>query len=64
MEKFEKIKEAFRLDDNHLPRIFKQTLPNCDPNAADLLDKMLVYDPLKRLSAKECLEHPYFKSEP
>ena len=31
-----------------------------NPLAFDLLDKMLQYDPLDRLSAEECLNHPYF----
>lgn len=31
-----------------------------DDNGIDLLDKMVVYDPLKRISAKQALNHPYF----
>jgi serine/threonine protein kinase len=31
-----------------------------DPLAIDLLSKMLVYEPSKRISAKEALLHPYF----
>jgi serine/threonine protein kinase len=31
-----------------------------DPLAIDLLAKMLVYEPSKRISAKEALLHPYF----
>lgn len=37
---------------------------NCDlaiEDSLDLLDKMLVYDPNKRISAKEALKHKYFK---
>jgi len=30
------------------------------PEAIDLLDKLLRYDPQERLTAKEALEHPYF----
>ncbi|CAF1242675.1 unnamed protein product [Adineta steineri] len=30
-------------------------------DALDLLLKMLVYDPVRRISAKQCLTHPYFK---
>jgi calcium-dependent protein kinase len=28
--------------------------------AKDLIKKMLTYDPLKRISALECLDHPWF----
>jgi len=31
-----------------------------DPDALDLLDKMLVYDPVRRISAKAALQHRYF----
>jgi serine/threonine protein kinase len=27
----------------------------------ELLEKMLTRDPAKRISAKQCLDHPYFK---
>ncbi|OQR83793.1 sporangia induced mitogen-activated protein kinase [Achlya hypogyna] len=36
--------------------------PNAKPNALDLLDKMLVFDPSKRISVEEALEHPYLES--
>lgn len=29
------------------------------PEAVDLLSKMLVFNPHKRLTASQCLEHPY-----
>lgn len=36
---------------------------NClHPHALDLLQKMLIYDPNKRISAKAALIHPYFDS--
>lgn len=35
-------------------------LKNADPQAIDLLQKMLVYEPSKRISAREALKHPYF----
>ncbi|KAM3180295.1 hypothetical protein ACTXT7_016564 [Hymenolepis weldensis] len=31
------------------------------PEAFDLIDRLLVYDPSKRLTAKEAIEHEYFK---
>lgn len=35
-----------------------------DELAVDLLEKMLLYDPSKRITAAEALNHPYFHSEP
>lgn len=32
-----------------------------DSSAVDLLRQMLVYNPGKRITAAEALEHPYFK---
>lgn len=34
--------------------------PHVPPQAIDLLSKMLVYDPKKRINAQQCLAHPYF----
>ena len=34
----------------------------CSTEATDLLDKMLVFNPNNRITAKEALEHPYFKN--
>lgn len=33
-----------------------------DENFYDLISKMLCIDPTKRISAKKCLEHPWFKT--
>jgi len=38
-----------------------QAIPDLEPEALDLLSKLLEYDPDKRLSASEALCHPYFK---
>jgi len=35
--------------------------PNADTNALDLLDKMLTFNPHKRITVEECLAHPYLK---
>lgn len=36
-------------------------LKNLDANGVNLIQKMLIYDPVHRISAKDVLEHPYFK---
>jgi serine/threonine protein kinase len=33
---------------------------NLDEKGLDLLSRMVVYDPYKRISAKQALHHPYF----
>ncbi|VDO01535.1 unnamed protein product [Rodentolepis nana] len=44
-------------------RIFKELYESkvSPPEAFDLIDRLLVYDPSKRLTAMEALEHAYFK---
>lgn len=32
-----------------------------DPNAIDLLDKMLTFNPHKRVTVEDALAHPYFE---
>ncbi|CCD12918.1 unnamed protein product [Trypanosoma congolense IL3000] len=41
-------------------RSFNVLFPMATPEAADLLSKLLVFHPDKRLTAKEVIEHPYF----
>lgn len=41
--------------------IDKKALVQMDDVAFDLLEKLLVIDPVKRMTCKEALEHPYFK---
>ena len=38
-------------------------IPNASPEAIDLLSELLRYDPSKRLSAAQALQHPFFKGE-
>eukprot|EP00826_Nyctotherus_ovalis_P009995 TRINITY_DN12652_c0_g1_i23.p1 TRINITY_DN12652_c0_g1~~TRINITY_DN12652_c0_g1_i23.p1 ORF type:complete len:467 (+),score=105.45 TRINITY_DN12652_c0_g1_i23:99-1499(+) len=40
---------------------FKKKYPAAGKLAIELLDKLLVFNPSKRLTAEECLEHPYFE---
>ena len=41
---------------------FKAKFPGSSPEALDLLQKMLIFDPKKRITVQESLEHPFFKS--
>ncbi|XP_020399688.1 cyclin-dependent kinase A-1-like [Zea mays] len=36
-------------------------VPNLEPAGLDLLSKMLRYEPSKRITARQALEHDYFK---
>lgn len=42
------------------PKKLTQVIPQLDNEAADLLSRMLKYDPRARISAKEALQHPWF----
>lgn len=41
------------------PVSFATKFEGCEPEVVDLLEKMLVFDPRKRITAAESLEHPY-----
>ncbi|XP_074570481.1 mitogen-activated protein kinase 4-like [Curcuma longa] len=41
---------------------FASIYPNANPLAIDLLEKMLVFDPSKRIDVTEALQHPYMAS--
>jgi serine/threonine protein kinase len=46
----------------HKPKIpWTKLFPNADAKALDLLDKMLTFNPNKRISVEEALAHPYLE---
>lgn len=45
-------------------RDLTEVIPTADPLALDLIEKMLIYDPAHRISAKAALDHPYFDDLP
>jgi mitogen-activated protein kinase 1/3 len=40
---------------------FNKVIPTADPHACDLLTKLLTFDPEKRLSVVNALQHPYLE---
>lgn len=45
---------------NHPARNLLDLIPEIDPLAKDLLEKMLKFDPKQRITAQAALAHPYF----
>ncbi|CCE61917.1 hypothetical protein TPHA_0B02440 [Tetrapisispora phaffii CBS 4417] len=44
----------------HIPKVpFSNLYPQANPDALDLLEKMLAFDPQDRITVNEALEHPY-----
>lgn len=42
-------------------RSFQQLFPNANPDALDLLNRLLAFDPSSRISVEEALEHRYLQ---
>jgi len=46
----------------HMPKIpFQKLFPSANPDALDLLDRMLAFDPTQRIGVEEALEHKYLQ---
>ncbi|KAL6938287.1 Mitogen-activated protein kinase slt2/MPK1 [Hanseniaspora opuntiae] len=44
----------------YIPKVpFSELYPNANPQALDLLEKMLAFDPQQRITVDEALKHPY-----
>jgi len=48
----------------HPPQPLVKLFPQLEPNGIDLLEKMLQYEPSRRISAKNAMNHPYFDNIP
>lgn len=44
----------------YIPKVpFNELYPNANPDALDLLEMMLAFDPMQRITVDEALKHPY-----
>ena len=64
--KSRRAKEYIRMIPFKRKKSFAELFPNANPDAADLLEKLLTFNPKNRLTVTEALEHPYvsFYHEP
>ena len=49
------------MDVDYLPPTIKDSKERVSDDAADLISKLIVYDPNERLSAKQALQHPWIQ---
>jgi serine/threonine protein kinase len=57
-----KDKEALKKIGKNAHARFEKRFEQCPPVAVDLLKKMLTFDPKKRITVDDALEHPYLSA--
>lgn len=61
MGEFKTVSEYLRKLEPKKPRDFTTMWPKCNRQAIDLLKQMLVFNPKKRITVADALNHPYLK---
>ena len=57
-----KDKEALKKIGKNAGQRFEKRFESCPPPAVDLLKRMLTFDPKKRITVDDALEHPYLSA--
>jgi serine/threonine protein kinase len=55
----EKSKKLLKSIPKKKPRVLETMFPNANPKALDLLKKLMIFDPKRRITVEEALKHPY-----
>jgi len=58
----EKSRKLLKAIPRKKPRPLETLFPNANPKALDLLKKLMVFDPKKRITVEEALKHPYLQA--
>jgi calcium-dependent protein kinase len=57
----ESVSEVFKIIKRGTPKFQEKSWSKVSPEARDLITRLLVLDPKKRLSSSEALKHPWFQ---
>jgi len=55
----EKSRKLMKAMPKKKPRVLETMFPSANPKALDLLKKLMIFDPKKRITVDEALQHPY-----